>query len=104
VGGGVARTRVRPISSAKKQFNITDAILVVNGNQQYRPGNVRIEILPTAKPFGIFGEESSGRQIVVSAAVVRWDLGGGLAGDGAVPDRHAGGKRRVAESTFLAPA
>jgi len=70
MGERAGRTRVRPISSAKKQLNITDSILIVNGNQRYRTGNVRVEILPTAKPFGIFGEESSGRRIVVSGAIV----------------------------------
>ena len=62
---------VRPISSAKKQLNITDTILVVNGNQQYRTGNVRIEIFFTTKPSLIFGEEAAGGRIVVSGAIVR---------------------------------
>ena len=61
---------VRPISSAKKQLNITDTILVVNGNQQYRTGNVRIEIFFTTKPSLIFGEEAAGGGIVVSGAIV----------------------------------
>lgn len=61
---------MRPISSAKKQSNITDAIQVVNGNQQCRTGNVRMEIFPTAKPLGIFAEESPWRRIVVSGAIV----------------------------------
>ena len=60
--------RVRPISSAKKQLNITDSILVVNGNQRYRPGNVRMEIFPATKPSRALGKVSG--WIVVSGAIV----------------------------------
>lgn len=91
--GRVGRTRGASNLLRQKQLNITDSILIVNGNQQYPTRNVRTEIFPTTKPSRVLGEEAAGSLVVVSGAIVRWARQDGEA----VPKNHRGGKRRVAD-------